>query len=81
MLAEAGCCEGSLRAHRHAEDPTVFTWDPHISRRNVENMGLHNVHPQKAPTNGENKFEFKRDTCAFVPKQHVNYHPGCVVIC
>lgn len=49
---------GSLRAHRHAEDPAVFTRDPHVSRRNVENMGLHYVHPQKAPTNGENEFEF-----------------------
>lgn len=49
---------GSLRAHRHAEDPAVFAGDPHVSRRNVENMGLHYVHPQKAPTNGENEFEF-----------------------
>lgn len=47
---------GSLRAHQHAEDPAMFTWHPHFSRRNVENMGLHHVHPQEAPTNGENEF-------------------------
>lgn len=80
MLVEVGCCEGSLRAHRHAEDPTVFTWDPHISRRSVENMGLHYVHPQKAPTDGENKFEFEHDTCAPVTNQHINGHSGCIVI-
>ncbi len=48
---------GSLRAHQHAEDPAVFTWHPHFPRRNVENMGLHHVHPQEAPTNGEKGFE------------------------
>lgn len=79
MLVEVGCCEGSLRAHRHAEDPTVFTWDPHISRRSVENMGLHYVHPQKAPTDGENKFEFEHDTCAPVTNRHINDHSGCNV--
>lgn len=45
---------GSLRARQHAEDPAVFTWHPHFSRCNVENMGLHHVHPQEAPTDGEN---------------------------
>ncbi len=48
---------GSLRARQHAEDPAVFTWHPHFSRRNVENMGLHHVHPQEAPTNGEKGFD------------------------
>lgn len=48
---------GSLRTHHHAEDPAVFTWHPNFSRRNVENMGLHHVHPQKAPTDGENGFK------------------------
>lgn len=48
---------GSLRARQHAEDPAVFTWHPHFSRRNVENLGLHHVHPQEAPTNGEKGFE------------------------
>lgn len=80
MLIEVGCCEGSLRAHRHAEDPTVFTWDPHISRRSVENMGLHYVHPQKAPTNGEIQFEFQHDSCASVTNQHINDHSGYISI-
>lgn len=48
---------GSLRAYQHAEDPAVFTWHPHFSRRNVQNMGLHHVHPQEAPANGEKGFE------------------------
>lgn len=38
---------------QHAQDPAVFTRHPHFSRRNVENMGLHHVHPQEAHTNGE----------------------------
>lgn len=45
---------GSLHARQHAEDPAMFTWHPHFSQCNVENMGLHHVHPQEAPTNGEN---------------------------
>lgn len=45
---------GSLHARQHAEDPAMFTWHPHFSQRNVENMGLHHVHPQEAPSNGEN---------------------------
>lgn len=48
---------GSLRAHQHAEDPAVFTWHPHFSRRDVQNMGLLHVHPQEAPKNGERGFQ------------------------
>lgn len=72
-----GRCEGSLRVRRHAEDPAVFTWDPHFSRRNVENMGLHHVHPQKAPTNGET---FEHDTCAPVIFQPIDGLSGCPAI-
>lgn len=45
---------GSLHARQHAEDPAMFTRHPHFSQCNVENMGLHHVHPQEAPPNGEN---------------------------
>lgn len=61
---------GSLRAHRHAEDPAVFTRDPHVSRRSVEDMGLHHVHPQEAPPDGENEFGFEADTS--VTNHHIN---------
>lgn len=62
---------GSLRAHQHAEDPAMFTWHPHFPRRNVENMGLHHVHPQEAPTNGENGFGTYLGVYLFVFLSHV----------
>lgn len=38
---------------QHAEDSPMATWGPHISERDVQNMGLFHVHSQEASTDGK----------------------------
>lgn len=58
----------------------MFTWHPHFPRRNVENMGLHHVHPQEAPTNGENGFGTYLEIYLFVFLSHVSIFLTLVLI-